>query len=239
MNTRQATELDRIQKEYERRATEPSYARRYSIFRPDNLHKKHSHERSLLALLHRQGMTHLPEYRVLDVGCGSGHGLLRWIDYGCQPEHCAGIDLMPDLIAQARGVLPPAVKLHQGDASYLPYADASFDLVYQGTVFSSILDQAMRQAVASEMLRVLRPDGMIIWRDFWWNPLNRQTRGIGLKEVRALFPGCRCDARLVTLAPPLARLVVPRSWILASLLEKLPFLCTHWLVGIRKHTDQE
>jgi ubiquinone/menaquinone biosynthesis C-methylase UbiE len=239
MNTRQATELDRIQKEYQRRATEPSYARRYSIFRPDNLHRKHSHERSLLALLHRQGMTRLPEYRMLDVGCGSGHGVLRWIAFGCRPEHCAGMDLMPDRVAQARRILPSAVRLHQGDASHLPYADTSFDLVCQGTVFSSILDRSMRQAVASEMLRVLHPDGMIIWRDFWWNPLNRQTRGIGLREIRALFPGCRYDARLVTLAPPLARLIVPRSWILASLIEKLPLLCSHWLVGIRKNTEQE
>ena len=35
---------------------------------------------------------------------------------------------------------------------------------------------------------------------------------MGAAEIRALFPGRRIELRRVTLAPPLARLVVPVSW---------------------------
>jgi hypothetical protein len=43
-----------------------------------------------------------------------------------------------------------------------------------------------------------------------------------------LFPGCAIDARKVTLAPPIARAVASRSWVLAEMLGSLPFLRTHW-----------
>jgi hypothetical protein len=75
---------------------------------------------------------------------------------------------------------------------------------------------------------------LIVWYDFWLNPSNRQTRGIRPAEIRHLFPGCTFDFRKITLAPPLARRVVPLSWLAAYLLEKLSVFNSHYLVGIRK-----
>jgi ubiquinone/menaquinone biosynthesis C-methylase UbiE len=227
------TEQQRIADEYRRRASEESYRYRYSMLDPASLHAMQSRERAVMALLRRQGISDLPSQRLLDVGCGSGGELLRWISYGCQPDNCAGIDLMPDRVAQARGRLPAAVRIDQGDASRLPHESSTFDFVTQFTVISSILDAGMRSQVAAEMLRVLKPCGLIVWYDFWINPANRQTRGVRLREIKSLFPGCTFDSRRVTLAPPLARRIVPHSWLLGSLLEQLP-LRTHWLVGIRK-----
>jgi len=67
-----------------------------------------------------------------------------------------------------------------GNAETLPFASKSFDLVMQFTVFTSILAQHVKQRIANEMIRVVKPDGMIIWYDFWgleskkskcpWNP---------------------------------------------------------------------
>ena len=45
-------------------------------------------------------------------------------------------------------VLPAALRLHLGDASVAPIADASCDLVLQSTVFSSLLDDAFQQRLA-------------------------------------------------------------------------------------------
>ena len=43
-----------------------------------------------------------------------------------------------------------------------------------------------------------------MWYDFRFdNPQNRQVRGIGRRELRALFPQLRGRIRSVTLAPPL------------------------------------
>ena len=68
----------------------------------------------------------------------------------------------------------------------------------------------MKQAIAREMLRVLKPQGSILWYDFFMdNPRNSNVRGIGRRELASLFPDCRIWLRRVTLAPPLARRIVP------------------------------
>jgi hypothetical protein len=57
--------------------------------------------------------------------------------------------------------------------------------------------------------------------------------------LRRLFPGFAMRIRRVTLAPPLARLVAPRSRLAADLLERLPPLRTHILALIRKPDRHE
>ena len=86
------------------------------------------------------------------------------------------------------------------------------------------------------MWRVVKPGGVILWFDFRINnPRNKNVRGISSKEIYSLFPDCSIRRlRRVTLAPPLARRIVPVSWIAASCLEKIPFLRTHYLGIIRK-----
>jgi SAM-dependent methyltransferase len=191
-------------------------------------------ERAVMRLVQRAGLGDLSEMKVLDVGCGGGGQLLRWIGWGVPPAHCAGIDLLADRVESARQRLPAGVEIRQGDATHLPFADGSFDIVTQFTVFSSILDSRMKRAVAAEMLRVLRPAGLIVWYDFWLNPTNPQTRGIRPPEIRALFPGCRFDFQRITLAPPLARRLAPVSWLLCEVLSRLKLFNSHYLVGIRK-----
>jgi hypothetical protein len=120
------------------------------------------------------------------------------------------------------------------DGQRLPYRSGVFDLVLQYTVFTSVLDDQVRTNLANEMLRVLRkPGGLILWYDFWTNPTNRQTRGIRPAEIRRLFPGCRYDFQRITLAPPIARRLVPHSWLLGVMLEQLSVFNTHYLVAIR------
>lgn len=84
------------------------------------------------------------------------------------------------------------------------------------------------------MLRVVKHDrGLILWYDFWYNPTNPQTKGIGKKEVEQLFPSCHLFIRRITLAPPLARLIVPVSWVAAEILEKFTLFNSHYLIAIR------
>jgi hypothetical protein len=54
------------------------------------------------------------------------------------------------------------------------------------------------------------------------------------QEVVQLFPGCRIELQRLTLAPPLARLLAPYSWFACYVLEKVPWLCTHYLGVIWK-----
>ena len=83
------------------------------------------------------------------------------------------------------------------------------------------------------MIRVLHPGGMILWYDFWLNPTNPQTRGIRPSEIRRLFPGTLVELHKITLAPPLARRIVPLAWGLAFFMESLKIFNTHYLAAIR------
>ncbi len=224
-------EEDRIRGAYARRSASDCY----SHFHPGHLLMVQQRERLMLRLLRRVGVSNLEQVRTLEVGCGSGNWLREFVRWGAQPDNLVGIDLLPDRIAEARRRCPPGVDLRCASAARLDFPAASFDLVLQSTVFTSILDADMRRQVAAEMIRVLRPEGIILWYDFRVdNPRNRDVRGVGGREIRALFSGCRVSLEPLTLAPPLARWLAPRSWLASSLLECIPWLCTHYLGTIRK-----
>jgi len=169
---------------------------------------------------------------VLEIGCGTGGILLEFLSYGVIPQKLHGCDLLPDRLTEAHARLPH-LPLICADAQNLPYPDHAFDLVMQFTVFSSILDKTVKSNIAREMRRVVKPSGLILWYDFWLNPTNPQTRGIRPSEIRRLFPGCRCEFHRITLAPPIARWLAPRSWLLCYILERLKVFNTHYLVAIR------
>jgi SAM-dependent methyltransferase len=191
-------------------------------------------ERRVLTVLQRLGVR-LAETRVLEVGCGTGAWIRDLIKWGVSPENIWAVDLQPEAVQEARSRSAPGVHLDCCSAASLPFAAASFDLVLQATMFSSILEPAVRRIVAAEMLRVAGQDGSILWYDLRVNnPWNSDVRGISRAELAELFPGCRIDLRRIWLAPPLARWIAPRSHVLWLLLASVPWLCTHYLGLIRK-----
>jgi ubiquinone/menaquinone biosynthesis C-methylase UbiE len=224
-------ELDRIREVYAQRRA-GGREDRYTVFDRANLFRLLSLERELVEALRRERLTDLAGLRALDVGCGGGWWLRTLLRWGARAEHLAGIDLLDEAVAAARRVHPD-LRVEQGSAERLPFPDRAFDLVSQFTVFSSVLDGEMRRRMAGEMLRVLRPGGILLSYDFTLNPRNPDTTGITRAELASLFAGCRVRARRVTLAPPLARMVVPRSWIAAEVLERVPVLRSHLLVTVR------
>jgi SAM-dependent methyltransferase len=217
-----------------------AYARRrpgdrYAFSNPAHLFMMQEREAATLALLGRQGLLPLGDSDILEVGCGGGQWLLDLVRWGAQPDRLHGIDLLPERIAQARRVCAPAVALSLGGATALPYGDGSFDLVLQATMFSSILDPAVRRAMALELLRVLRPAGAVLWYDLRVNnPSNPDVRGVDRDEIAGLFPGCGVALTRVTLAPPVTRLVAGHAAWLARALAVAPFLRTHWLGVLRR-----
>ncbi len=93
----------------------------------------------------------------------------------------------------------------------------------------------MKRQIASEMLRVVKRDGLILWYDFHVNnPRNPDVRGIKKREIYQLFPGCRIELQRTTLVPPLVRLLAARSWLVCYRLGRIPWLCTHYLGVIQK-----
>lgn len=230
-----SSETQRIVAAYEqRKSTVP--ADRYSVFNPGNTLDSQELEREILALLARENCDPSREKLILEIGCGTGAWLREFVKWGALPDHLVGIDLLPERIEKARKLCPSGIRLECGNAARLAFPDEFFDLVLQSTVFTSILDRSLRHAVAAEMLRVLKPNGFIIWYDFHWNnPRNSDVRGIPAREIRELFSDCQVRLHRVTLAPPIGRFVGRHSLLLYILLSRTKILCTHYLALIRKN----
>lgn len=224
-------EADRIKTIYTEREAQRRDAV-YGILHRSNQLVVHGIERALFNAFRRAGWTDFGSRQFLDIGCGTGGLLLRWIQWGVSPGNCHGIDLVSHRLEQARQRLPAAVHLLNGDASRLPFADEAFDVTSQMVVLSSILDDEMQAAVAKEMLRVTKSDGIILSYDFWLNPTNPATRGVRMARLRELFPGCTFYAQRITLAPPIARRLASLSPLLCRGLESLRILNSHFLVMI-------
>ena len=208
---------------------------RYSSFSMGNLFLMQERERRLLTLLKRNHLAPLQTKKILEVGCGTGYWLREFIKWGARPENITGIDLLVDRVAEARYVCPEAVNIVYGNAVALAFPDATFDLVVQSTVFTSVLNAMMKQQMASEMLRVVKDDGFILWYDYHVNnPWNPDVRGVKRREISQLFPGCHLNLQRITLVPPLVRLLAPYSWLACYMLGKIPWLCTHYLGLISK-----
>ena len=138
---------------------------------------------------------------------------------------------------RARCVLPASLRIITGDAaaptSSLPAG--SEDIVYQSTVFSSLLDHAFQQRLADAMWRWVRPGGGVLWYDFTVNnPRNQDVRGVPVARIRQLFPEGRLRVRRLTLAPPVARAVTRLHPMLYPVLNTCVWLRTHVLVWIDK-----
>lgn len=100
--------------------------------------------------------------RVLDVGCGTGAQLARYVATGC--EVC-GIDLSEAMLDRARRRLGPDADLRHADATDLPFEDGRFDLVL-ASMFLHELAASARERVLGECVRVLRSDGAVVIVDF-------------------------------------------------------------------------
>ena len=93
-----------------------------------------------------------------------------------------------DRVSKARRLCPPAVRIECASAAHLPFSKERFDLVLQSTVFTSILDPDLRRRVASEMMRVVKPDGLILWYDYHVNnPWNKMCGALATGDISAIY----------------------------------------------------
>jgi SAM-dependent methyltransferase len=226
-------ELSRARRVFETATDDPAMAALYAPFRPATLFTVQEREWLLAGMLRRAGLNSLADLDILDVGCGAGGELRRMTVMGAEPSRLAGIDLVEGRVAAARRALPEA-RIEVGSAHELPFADASFDLVSQFVVFSSIVDPALRRAIAGEMARVLRPAGMVLWYDVHRARATSDFVPIGLAEMRDLFADFSIRARSTTLRWRLNQRLIWRSRSAGLVLERIPFLCDHYLAVLER-----
>lgn len=103
--------------------------------------------------------------RLLDVACGTGSAL-KQVAQAHPGLSYYGIDLSPHYARRARHQLRDVGQLAISveNAEAMPFADASFDVVTCVYLFHELPRNARRK-VAREMLRVLRPGGLLVVED--------------------------------------------------------------------------
>lgn len=104
--------------------------------------------------------------KILEVGCGTGHSLVRLANEVGPQGRVLGLDLSDKMLAEAKATVLRAdrgdrVRLRRGDAARLPYADGSVDAVFMSFTLE-LFDTPEIPAVLRECRRVLRADGRIV-----------------------------------------------------------------------------
>ena len=132
---------------------------------------------------------------LLDVGCGPGT-ITADFAKRLRPGRVCGIDISADAVNAARRDHPD-VDFATGDVYALECADASWDIVHAHQLLQHLSDPV---AALKEMLRVVRPGGIVAARDsdyasFTWYPDDeRLSRWLALYHEIARANGGEPDA---------------------------------------------
>ncbi len=226
-------ERARLKEVYRKRSAELD-PDKYAPWQPGEMLMLFERKRVAAELLIQHGKFPGTATRCLEIGYGRLGWLGDLISWGVSEQSLFGIELDEERASVARDRLPLA-NLVTGDASTMPWSDGYFDLVIMSTVLSSISDTSIWKMISVEIDRVLAAGGAILLYDIAVpNPRNPDLRPVSRKQIAGLFPDYKLSSQSLTLAPPVARFVAPRSWALASLLSALPFARTHRLTLLIK-----
>ena len=174
----------------------------------------------------------LDSVSILEIGAGSGINLYFFKKLGLKWENIYANELLEDRIKQLKENFP-IIEIYEGDGRcILPEKESTFDIIFQSTVFTSILDNHVKKELAHKMWSLLKPGGIILWYDFVYdNPQNKDVKGIKIPEIKSLFPEYdKISINKVTLAPFIGR----RIKKFYSFINLLPFLRTHIIAVIQK-----
>ena len=149
----------------------------------DALHADARHERVSTPLLGskirndmlRAFLAPGPDDRVVDLGCGSGRGLLWNRDWRA---HTVGIDIAPFFAHESRR----DVDLLLGDLRRLPFADATFTKGYSLDVLEHLSPDALR-GMLREAARVIAPGGELF---VYTHVRKNASIAVGLRWINAL-----------------------------------------------------
>jgi len=124
--------------------------------------------------------------RILDVGCGTGVLAARVQAAGYRVSGVEPSEGMLKVLRQRT----PSLHAVRGSGAAVPFADGQFDLAYCVAVMHHIAEPAMVQRTVAEMVRVVRPGGLVLIWDH--NPRNPYW-----KLLMARVPQDTGDERLV------------------------------------------
>jgi len=172
---------------------------------------------------------YLNDKEILEIGCADGKIIHDLINLGADDNLINAIDIRGNRIQDAKVKLPN-VKFLKMDASEMDFDDSKFDIITTFTLFSSILNEESRAKVATEIHRILKPNGFIIYYDLRINnPINKNVIGIKKNDLYKLFPNMKYEIQSTTVLPPISRKLGKFTNSLYPFLTKLSCLHSHYI----------
>ena len=170
---------------------------------------------------------------ILDFGCGEGFVMDLFSKWGVNPNFLTGVDNSKERIALGKSTFPEFNFVHVENK--LPFEENKFSLIIISTVLSSIINNKDREHWVSEIDRVLKLDGLIIFYDMKINnPFNRKIRKVAKNDLSSLFYNYKIKINSLTVWPHFARLVSIISSRFYPLLTNIKLLHTHYIAELRK-----
>jgi ubiquinone/menaquinone biosynthesis C-methylase UbiE len=125
--------------------------------------------------------------RVLDVGCGEGDSLWLLLRLGFEPLNLSGVDIQEEKIIQAKAT-NPLVNFECADATSLGFRDETFDMAMESMMFLQLTDDDVARRIASEMIRVTKPGGMLLVSDWRYSkPGSKEFKGVSRNRIAELY----------------------------------------------------
>jgi ubiquinone/menaquinone biosynthesis C-methylase UbiE len=121
-------------------------------------------ERRLMELGIRQ-LAPQPGDHILEIGCGTGHGLAYISKTESTSKGIIGLDISHGMLKKTRQLLQntvpnESIKLQLGDACHLPYANGIFSAIFLSFIIE-LIDTPDIPMVLSECKRVLKLNGRV------------------------------------------------------------------------------
>ena len=138
-------ELENIRKRYSRR-TADGISARYDALDPAEYMSAQEKYRALVRWIRSYNLAPLADKRLFEVGCGTGSGLLEFVQLGFSPGNLAAYELIEDRIRIARERVPASVVLRLGTPPKRIFRSAPSTSCISPTVFTSILDDSSKRA---------------------------------------------------------------------------------------------
>jgi ubiquinone/menaquinone biosynthesis C-methylase UbiE len=113
--------------------------------------------------------------RVLDIGCANGYSTFRqWELHNL--KSITGIDFSSNMIKAALETkrskgLSDSINFYEGDIMQLQFSDNTFDVAYTTRVLINLPTWDQQMQGIAECIRVVKPNGVIILSEGFWEPL--------------------------------------------------------------------
>jgi len=227
-NNRLIKERERIKDVYDKYMSDSEFLDKHSGDNFGNQSISQERYHSIRRLVNKYEIQ-ICNVKILEVGCAGGNTISTLLNLGAIEGNVHGIDIRHNRVNDARRAYPNA-RFTVMDAGEMDFARNSYDLVTTFALFSSIIDPQIRKDIASEIYRVLKEGGAVLYYDFRFNnPWNPNVFGINKNEINNIFPSMNKTLKSITVLPPLSRRLGTMTPILYPILSLVPFLRSHCL----------